>query len=83
MVCKFCWKIGFPRSVGPFSRKYEEAVPFHKISTVLYVAESMSFEKKDEWTGFPDYETLKPVWFAGNHISSFYNNQFSCQSSKR
>ena len=83
MVCKFCWKVGFPRSFGRFSRNYEEAVPFHKISTVFYVAECMIFEKKDEWTKFPDYEILKPVWFAGDHISSFDNNQFTRQSSRR
>ena len=83
MPWKFCGKAPFPHSFRRFALKYEEAVPFHKISTVFYVAECMSFEKKDEWTKFPDYEILKPVWFAGDHISSFDNNQFTRQSSRQ
>ena len=43
----------------------------------------MSFEKKNEWTWCPDYKIVKPVWFAGDQIPSFYNNQYSRQSSKR
>ena len=36
----------------------------------------------NEWIWCPDYEIVKQVWFLGNLIPRFYNNQHSRRSSK-